>query len=64
MSEGVVVWTPGDARVWWSCPVCKVEGGATPPIVVSDFVARLKRFQEAHKDCATNKETTWQRSGR
>ena len=57
----VVVWTPNSARIWWACPTCKVEGGVTPPVPVSEMTARLKEFNSKHSECATNNAPAWRK---
>ena len=47
----VTVWTPGDARVWWACPICKVEGGISPPVDVDEFLKRVSLFKDEHEGC-------------
>ena len=50
-ANAVVVWTAGDARIWWACPHCKVEGGISPPVKVDEFLKRLSLFTDEHADC-------------
>lgn len=47
----VVVWTPGDARVWWACSICKVEAGISPPIDLDELIKRVSLFKDEHADC-------------
>ena len=58
----VVVWTPGDTRVWWACPYCKVEGGISPPVEVDELLKRVSLFKDEHDKCApkaTKEPITW-----
>lgn len=50
--QDIVVWTPGNNRIWWACPTCKVEGGVTLPVPLAEIQRRSAQFAEAHKDCA------------
>ena len=47
----VTVWTPGDARIWWACSICKVEGGISPPVEVAELLKRVSLFKDEHADC-------------
>lgn len=60
MSTKVVVWTPGDARVWWACPVCKVEAGISPPVDMEEFMRRISLFRDEHAACAHKVKTEQQ----
>lgn len=57
----ITAWTPGNGRIWWACPTCKLEAGITLPTSAVEMAERLHKFIEQHKDC-TSKEATWQRS--
>ena len=47
----VTVWTPGDARVWWACSVCKTEGGISPPVDIDELLRRVSLFKDEHSEC-------------
>lgn len=51
-AKHVIVWTPGDARIWWACSACKVEAGISPPVNLDEFLDRVLAFKSAHKACA------------
>lgn len=60
----VTVWTPGDARVWWACPVCKVEAGISPPVDMDEMLRRISLFRDEHAECKLRapqgaKEIVW-----
>lgn len=59
--QDIVVWTPGNNRIWWACPTCKVEAGITLTASAVEVHKRLGDFLGQHKDCS-NKETTWRKS--
>lgn len=61
MTKDIVVWTPGNNRVWWACPSCKVEGGVTLPVALSEISRRIEKFQQDHNQCATKAQegTAW-----
>lgn len=46
------VWTADGKRVWWACPVCKVEAGITLPVPLSQIVQRMNAFRSQHEQCA------------
>ncbi len=60
-STRVVVWTPGDTRIWWSCPVCRVEAGISPPVDLDELYKRVSLFRDEHAACEqkANKGITW-----
>ena len=45
------IWTPGDARIWWACPVCKTEGGISPPVDMDELYKRVSLFRDEHAEC-------------
>ena len=53
----ITVWTPGDARVWWACPVCKTEAGITPPIDIQELLRRVSLFRDEHAECNNKRKT-------
>ena len=52
----VMVWTPGDARVWWACPACKTEGGISPPVDLDELYKRVSLFRDEHAECESKRK--------
>lgn len=61
MAKDIIVWTPGGQRIWWACPTCKVEGGVTLPVALSEIARRMDTFRQDHKECASKAQegTAW-----
>ena len=57
MAENVVVWTPGNARVWWACSICKTEAGISPPVDLEELYRRVSLFRYEHAECAKKRQS-------
>jgi len=61
LSRDIIIWTPGNSRIWWACPSCKVEAGVTLPVSLSEMTKRIDKFTQDHKECASKAQegTAW-----